>query len=163
MDLRLMLILALVSLMAGLCSSLWAQDSLLKIEQVRTAQELQETGVSKLSTQQREVLNRWLVAYTLRILSVSQGTKQQSPSGPPAKSTGSNCAPAIESTISGEFNGWDGETIFKLDNGQIWEQSEYDYTYSYAYRPEVTIYQTSSGCRMKVEDEDETILVKRIK
>jgi hypothetical protein len=35
--------------------------------------------------------------------------------------------------------------------------------YSYAYAPDVTIYQTSSGCRMKVEDEDETVLVKRIK
>src|SRR5712691_3605313 len=80
-----------------------------------------------------------------------------------AGSTGSNCAPAIESAISGEFNGWDGETIFKLDNGQIWQQAEYDYTYSYSYRPEVTIYQTSSGCRMKVEDEEETILVKRLK
>lgn len=73
------------------------------------------------------------------------------------------CTPAIESTIAGEFQGWDGETIFKLDNGQIWQQAEYDYMYSYSYRPEVTIYQTSSGCRMKVEDEEETVLVRRIK
>jgi hypothetical protein len=29
--------------------------------------------------------------------------------------------------------------------------------------PDVTIYQTSAGCRMKVEDESETILVKRIR
>jgi len=75
----------------------------------------------------------------------------------------SNCSPAIESTISGEFHGWDGETIFKLDNGQIWQQSQYDYTYSYSYRPDVTIYETRTGCRLKVEDEDETILVKRLK
>jgi len=73
------------------------------------------------------------------------------------------CAPAIESSISGEFHGWDGETIFKLDNGQIWQQAEYDYTYSYSYRPDVTIYQTRAGCRMKVEDEDDTIMVERIK
>ena len=73
------------------------------------------------------------------------------------------CSPAIESTISGDFKGWDGETIFKLDNGQIWEQAEYDYMYSYSYRPDVTIYETRAGCRMKVEDEEETILVKRIK
>jgi hypothetical protein len=55
------------------------------------------------------------------------------------------------------------ETIFKLDNGQIWEQAEYAYMYSYSYRPDVTIYQTNSGCRLKVEGDEETILVKRIK
>jgi hypothetical protein len=75
----------------------------------------------------------------------------------------SSCSPAVESTISGEFSGWEGETIFKLDNGQIWEQAEYDYTYDYEYRPDVTIYQTTAGCRMKVEDVEETILVRRIK
>ena len=69
----------------------------------------------------------------------------------------------MESTITGDFEGWEGETIFKLDNGQIWQQAEYDYTYDYEYRPDVTIYQTSSGCRMKVEGVEETILVRRIK
>lgn len=69
----------------------------------------------------------------------------------------------IESTIEGEFEGWDGDTIFQLDNGQIWQQEEYDYMYKYAYRPDVTIYKTSEGWRMKVEDVSETILVRRIK
>ena len=74
-----------------------------------------------------------------------------------------SCVPAIESAISGEVHGWDGETIFKLDNGQIWQQAEYDYNYFYDYNPDVTIYQTSGGCRMKVEGENETLPVKRIK
>jgi len=75
---------------------------------------------------------------------------------------GSACSPAIESTINSEFEGWSGETIFKLVNGQIWEQAEYDYDYEYEYRPDVTIYQTNAGCRMKVEGVEETILVRRI-
>ncbi len=75
----------------------------------------------------------------------------------------SSCSPAIESAITGEIEGWDGETIFKLDNGQIWQQAEYDYTYFYEYHPDVTIYETSAGCLMKVEDESDTVLVKRIK
>lgn len=87
--------------------------------------------------------------------------QRTAPSTPPR--LGGSCSPAVESTIVGEFNGWDGETIFKLDNGQIWEQAEYDYMYSYSYRPDVTIYETRAGCRMKVEDEEETILVRRIK
>jgi hypothetical protein len=74
-----------------------------------------------------------------------------------------SCSPAVESAITGEVNGWDGETIFKLDNGQIWQQAEYDYTYFYEYHPDVTIYETSGGCRMKVEDESDTVLVKHIK
>jgi hypothetical protein len=82
---------------------------------------------------------------------------------PPTSGRRSSCSPAIESAITGEIQGWSGETIFKLDNGQIWQQAEYDYTYFYEYNPDVTIYETSAGCRMKVEDEDETVLVKRIK
>jgi hypothetical protein len=81
----------------------------------------------------------------------------------PVPRTDGGCVPAIESAITGEVHGWDGETIFKLDNGQIWQQAEYDYTYFYEYHPDVTIYQTRGGCRMKVEDEEETIIVKRIK
>jgi hypothetical protein len=69
----------------------------------------------------------------------------------------------IESQIDGDFEGWDGETIFKLTNGQIWQQTGYDYTYSYAYMPEVTIYKTSGGWKMKVEDVEETIYVRRLK
>jgi hypothetical protein len=70
---------------------------------------------------------------------------------------------AIESQIDGEFNGWDGETIFKLTNGQIWQQSSYDYTYHYAYRPKVAIYKVNGKYKMKVEDVKNTIEVKRIK
>lgn len=142
---------------------LQGQEPVLKIEQIMTSQELQQTGVSTLSSQQREALNRWLVSYTLRVFSTAQAAKQQTPTIVQPRAPGSSCSPAIESSLSGEFNGWDGETIFKLDNGQIWQQAEYDYTYSYSYRPDITIYQTSSGCRMKVEDEEETIIVKRLK
>lgn len=69
----------------------------------------------------------------------------------------------IESAIDGEFKGWDGSTIFKLTNGQIWEQSEYAYFYHYAYRPNVTIYESKDGIKMKVEDVDEVISVKQLK
>jgi hypothetical protein len=146
--------------------TLWssqAQGPLLRIEQVMTPREVQETGVATLSPKQRAALDRWLVAYTIRVLSAAGAVKDEPLGRPPARPSGSGCAPAIESTISGEFTGWEGETIFKLDNGQIWQQAEYAYTYSYSYRPDVTIYQTAVGCRLKVEDEDETILVKRIK
>jgi hypothetical protein len=145
-----------------LATVLHPQTSTLNIEQVMTLQDLRETGVATLSFQQRAALNRWLVNYTIRVLSVAQPNRPtSSPTLTPTATT--NCTPAIETTMEGEFHGWEGETIFKLANGQIWQQAQYDYTYSYSYRPDVTIYQTSAGCRMKVEDENDTILVKRIK
>ena len=73
------------------------------------------------------------------------------------------CEPVIESEIDGTFNGWDGDTKFKLDNGQIWQQSSYDYTYEYDYRPEVLIYPSGGTCILMVEDVDETISVIRLK
>ena len=132
----------------------------LKIDQVMTAKELRDTGVSTLSVAQKQALDQWLNRYTVEVLKTAM---QQASAISEAPSGRSSCSPAVESTISGEIEGWDGDTIFKLDNGQIWQQAAYDYTYFYAYRPEVTIYQASAGCRMKVEDETETVLVKRIK
>ena len=70
---------------------------------------------------------------------------------------------AIETQISGEFKGWDGETIFKMMNGQIWQQSSYAYMYHYAYSPQVIIYKASSGYVMKVDGVDETINVIKLK
>ena len=69
----------------------------------------------------------------------------------------------IENSINGNFDGWTGDTIFKLQNGQIWQQSSYDYKYHYAYSPNVTMYQSGSGYKMKVDGVDSTISVTRIK
>lgn len=69
----------------------------------------------------------------------------------------------IEARIDGEFKGWDGETIFKLDNGQIWQQARYAYTYNYAFQPKVIIIKSDGDCKMKVDGVSETISVKRLK
>lgn len=74
-----------------------------------------------------------------------------------------NSSDVIESNIDGEFNGWDGETIFKLTNGQIWQQSAYAYTYHYAYRPKVMIINNNGRYLMQVEGVSGTIQVKRLK
>jgi hypothetical protein len=70
---------------------------------------------------------------------------------------------AIETRIDGEFEGWEGETIFKMMNGQIWQQSSFAYMYHYAYSPEVIIYKTSTGHVMKVDGVNETINVTKLK
>lgn len=68
----------------------------------------------------------------------------------------------IESQIDGEFSGWSGETIFKLTNGQIWQQAAYAYTYTYKYNPKILIFRTSIGYEMKVEGLDRRVRVIRL-
>ena len=78
--------------------------------------------------------------------------KKLNPSGGSApRRVTSGCSEVIETQIDGTFNGWTGDTVFKLSNGQIWQQSSYDYTYHYAYRPEVLIFPSSGRCKMKVD------------
>jgi hypothetical protein len=68
----------------------------------------------------------------------------------------------IESQIDGDFNGWNGETIFKLTNGQIWQQSSYAYTYSYSFMPKVIIYKVGKLYKMQVKGVTSSIYVKRL-
>ena len=69
----------------------------------------------------------------------------------------------IETQIDGEFEGWEGETVVKLMNGQVWIQSEYYYEYCYAYMPTVLIYKSSSGWKMKVEGVSRAVGVKQLR
>lgn len=69
----------------------------------------------------------------------------------------------IESQINGDFNGFEGETILKLMNGQIWQQSEYYYHYHYSYMPNVVIYNTGSIFKMKVDGVDRAVGVIKLK
>lgn len=78
--------------------------------------------------------------------------------------TGAGASPSvIETKIDGDFNGWEGETIVKLMNGQIWQQSEYHYHYHYAFMPEVLIFKSGSGYKMKVDGVEKAVGVKRLK
>lgn len=69
----------------------------------------------------------------------------------------------IGSRIDGEFSGWEGGTIFKLQNGQMWQQSSYAYACTYAYSPAVLIYRSGAAYKMRVEGLDGDIAVTRLK
>lgn len=68
----------------------------------------------------------------------------------------------IESQIDADFDGWDGETIVKLTNGQIWQQSEYYYYYHYSFMPKVIIYRSSGVYKMKVQGIEKSVSVERL-
>lgn len=97
-----------------------------------------------------------------KTLNVEQvGGAQARPSR--GKSRTSQSADVLESQIEGEFSGWEGETIFELTNGQIWQQSTYAYTYTYKYRPRVSIFRVNGGFELQVEGMDQRIGVVRIR
>lgn len=70
---------------------------------------------------------------------------------------------AVASRIAGAFEGWAGGTIFRLWNGQIWQQASPGYLYRYAYMPRVMIFPTVDGYRMRVEGAPRSISVRRLR
>ena len=50
----------------------------------------------------------------------------------------------------------------KLINGQIWQQTEYYYHYHYAFMPQVVVYRSDSGFKMKVEGIEKSVGVSQI-
>ncbi len=85
----------------------------------------------------------------------------------PAQPAANGAVPAggdkIESQIDGDFEGWKGETVFKLTNGQIWQQTEFHFHYHYAFMPKVIILKTATGHKMLVDGVSKAIGVKQLK
>ncbi len=69
----------------------------------------------------------------------------------------------VESSIRGKFEGFARGRLYRLANGDIWEQTEYLTTYTTLFDPDVTIVRDGSEHRMKVEGASEAVAVKRVK
>jgi hypothetical protein len=129
-----------------------AQQSAPQLRQLMSATEFREAGLDKLNADELAKLDAWLLSYGRAVWQIASATSAQS-----------SASATIESRIDGDFNGWEGETIFKLQNGQIWQQASYAYRYHYAYAPKVLIYSSGSGYMMRVDGIDQAIAVKRLK
>lgn len=142
-----------------------ATGQVAKLRELMTPEQFRRAGLVKLTPSELSALEQWLGVYTSTVTRFVRPNGDQSQTATPDRTPRSapRSPDVIESCIDGDFEGWEGETIFKLCNGQIWQQSEYAYTYEYAYQPDVVIYKTSTGYRMKVEDVEDTIGVTRIK
>ena len=126
----------------------------LDIRQLMSPREFQAAGLEKLDADELDSLNAWLVTFAVEVLTLAE--QQVPPASSPSEGV-------IESNIEGTFEGWDGETIFRLTNGQIWQQASYAYLYHYAYRPRVLIYRSGGGFKMKVDGVSSEIFVRRVR
>lgn len=134
----------------------WRKSSLLELSDAETRMNIAQ----RLSKALRKPVD-WR-QYTLTQLAEAEAKargNQPRVAGAAAPATPS----VIESKIDGEFEGWEGETIVKLMNGQIWQQTEYHYHYHYAYMPDVLIYNSGVGWKMKVEGVDKAVGVQKLK
>lgn len=69
----------------------------------------------------------------------------------------------IESTIVSKFTGLKAGNVYKLANGQIWEQVE-PWGWGWVWvNPAIMIYSTPGGYKMKVENIEHPVIVRRIK
>lgn len=111
------------------------------------------TGLDKLSDAQVKALNDWFADYqrqhqkncaqaaTAPVNAIAPVAAVSTPvSAAPVSRPVSASSDTIISRLSGTFTGWSGNTLFKLDNGQTWEQSD-DEVLSIAaiQHPQVTI------------------------
>lgn len=83
------------------------------IERMMKAEEFEAAGLEKLNPQELEQLNQWLVrflAYDSKQVLKTDEKIQELQNVP------------VRSRIVGKFRGWDGDTTFTLDNGEVWKQ-----------------------------------------
>ncbi|HEV2613212.1 MAG TPA: hypothetical protein VGV92_00715 [Gammaproteobacteria bacterium] len=66
----------------------------------------------------------------------------------------------IHTQIAGQFDGWHGDTVFHLSDGQVWQQAEPgEFNYS-AKDPHVTIYAANGCVRLQLEGQPNSVCVK---
>ena len=102
------------------------------IQSLMQSEEFSAAGLDRLSDEEMKALNAWLLRYTAgeaAILRVhSEEVREASMDF------------ELLSRIRGDFRGWSGETIFRLENGQIWRQRlQSRHAYTGPPNPEVRI------------------------
>jgi hypothetical protein len=156
-----MKLLGLALLSIGILASALAEaeeaaKSFPGIESLMSHQEFQAAGLDKLSPAEREALNSFLIRYTAEDAPVLLTTDEEVLQAVQEQE--------IASVIQQPFKGWSGDTVFRLENGQVWQQRRRG---NYAYRgthPEVLISRNFMGFfRMELVENGKAVQVTRIK
>ncbi|MEM1402048.1 MAG: hypothetical protein AAGG55_01850 [Pseudomonadota bacterium] len=113
--------------------------------------EFSDAGLEKLSAEELRALDAWLVRYTAGDAEVLQASNKE------VKEAQKDHE--VLARITGDFKGWQGKTIFRLDNGQVWVQRlDGRYAYKGSPNPEVRIKRNWAGFyRMTVVETGKSI------
>jgi hypothetical protein len=161
--------IALIALAA--CGAAFGQESFSTLEERMTGQEFMETGLHKLTPEELAALNEWIRARSLTEQEVAElNQRRAANAGTAGDASGDRRGleggprEKIESRIVGSFDGWSGDTEFRLENGMVWKQQVPDrFPTRDMENPRVTISPGMLGSwRLKVEGYNKTIQVRRI-
>ncbi|MFI4921966.1 MAG: hypothetical protein ACHQAZ_10040 [Gammaproteobacteria bacterium] len=125
------------------------------------------TGLDHLSDAQIKALDAWFAGYE-RTHAPCAGTATPAVaaiSAQPAKPAAPTEGNDIVAHLDGTFTGWGGTTVFKLDNGQVWQQVDDSVLSTGAVKnPKITISKgLISAYYLSVEGVRDTIAVRRVK
>ena len=153
---RLALFLAFVSVTAPIA----AQSEFSSLEERMTQGDFTAAGLEKLSPEELKFLNEWLRRQGASVPSTVVGKPSASRYFYPE---GGQREP-VTSRIAGEFTGWRGNTVFKLENGQEWQQVQTGLNEISLSSPAVKIQPMMFGSwLMEVEGCDCRLRVRRIR
>ena len=124
-------VLALLSLSIGL--SAFAATGFSSLEEQMTGNQFSAAGLDKLSKSELDALNEWIRKHSLATLdspatAEAAGTveKDAEDKGKDKDKDKKKDPTTVTSKLVGKFSGWDGQTVFKLENGMIWAQADKD-------------------------------------
>ncbi|MCD8483004.1 MAG: hypothetical protein LR015_10300 [Verrucomicrobia bacterium] len=129
------------------------------------------SGMHRLSPEERAALATWMGAMVE--IERERAKDEALPSGEPSfglehvtERIGSlfrNSPDRIESRIIGEFRGWNGNTVFRLENGQVWRQSAPGTFFYRTENPVVYIRRAMLGSYLlQIEGKNSSVRVRRI-
>jgi hypothetical protein len=178
------------SLACLLLSAAIAADKPTDVRDLMSASQFHATGLDTLNPQQLAALNAWLASYTHTATSASEISPVVSEpvSAAPAPTASAPVAPVpapsatsvssfgmamlsgdvrgepkrIETNIVGKFTGWSGDTIFKLANGQVWQQADTTTFETNLQDPAVVIKRLGTGYLLTLPGHGATVFVKRL-
>lgn len=171
-----------VVLTLSLCFCSAAQAAPLDLEAQMSPAEYRAAGLEQLSDTQRAALNAWLAKHTVPVTASTYSEVDSSPGaaqpeavardksrrvagfgGEQVEKKATAVPEVIQAQIAGDFRGWDGKTLFRLTNGQIWQQrvgGRYRYR---AEDPEVNIQRARFGYYLELTATGRKVGVKRVK
>ena len=160
----------IVVLSLSVTLSAFAAEGFSSLEEQMTGKEFSGAGLDKLSQQELDVLNDWLRRHSVATLATRTSSVQATNSGEDQSEVKSEDKDkeedrtTITSKLVGTFDGWDGQSVFELENGQIWAQvSKAKWNIKEVENPVAIIEPGMFGTwRLHIEGFDKDCRVKRI-
>jgi len=141
-------------LLAGAAQAAEAPD----VRRLMSPEEYRAAGLDRLDPAEIEALNAWLIRYT-----AGEAAVLRTSSPAVREETRKVEAELIRSRIAGPFEGWSGHTVFRLENGQVWQQRMGGVWSHHAEAPEVEIRKNLFGMwEMRLPESERQIGVKRL-